>query len=100
MDGNHRIMIAFRACITGGRLDILADDNDGEQHQLQKSLRDPCHNNTRVMRSDRSRKRDECEKREYVRAPHGAECLSDAHCQASIDPSQHTTAMDFLIKMV
>jgi hypothetical protein len=41
MDGNECFMIAVCAGITGGSLDILANNDDGEQHQLQESLRDP-----------------------------------------------------------
>ena len=49
MDGNECLMIAVCAGITGGSLDILANNDDGQQHQLQESLRDPGNDDNGTM---------------------------------------------------
>jgi len=41
-DGEQRFVIAFGPGVTGGRLDVLTDDDDGQQDQLQEGLRNPA----------------------------------------------------------
>ncbi len=100
MDGDQRLVIAFCAGVRGSRLDVLTDDNNGQQHQLQERLGDPGNNNNGVMGSDGSRKRDESKECEYVRAPHRTDDFGNAHRQTSVDPAHHMITMDILMNVM
>src|SRR5258706_1345281 len=100
MDGYKRNMIAFRAGITSGSLDILSDNDDGEEHQLQKGLRDPGNNDNRGMRTESRRKRDQSKECEYVCTPHRTDYLGNAECKAGIKPTHRTITMDSFLNML
>jgi hypothetical protein len=47
--------------ISGWTEDVLADDDDAQQYELQKSLANPWHEGHEIARSDCGWKRDECQ---------------------------------------
>ncbi len=100
VDGNQRLVIVCGAGIAGGSLNILTNNDDGEQDQLQESLRDPGNNNNGAVCADRSRKRDEGKECEEIGTPHRANDLGDAHCQARVDPPRSRFRHEFLPERV
>ena len=100
MDGDQRLMIAFSARITGGGLDILADDDDGQQHQLQERLGDPTHDDNRAPRRNRRRKRDEGNQGEQICTPHGPDGFSNGYRNPGVKTTDQAITMDGFVDMM
>ena len=94
----------FRASVRGGRGDVLAHDDDRQQDELEKRLRDPG-NDAFTARLQRSGQANQCDRREDIGAPHRAHPVGDLDCQPRIDPdirlrSQHIRGLDRLIPVL
>ncbi len=100
MDGDEGFMITFSSRITCCCLHILADDDDGQQHQLQERLRNPTHDDNRAMRVNRRRKRDKGKQGERIRTPHGANRFRNGYGDPGIETTKQALTMDRFLNMV
>jgi integrase len=73
------------SCISGGRLDVLTDDDDREQNELKERLGCPrhCRGHPAV---DRGGQADQCQTCEGICAPHRADHRCDLQSEKGIEP--------------
>jgi len=100
VDGDERFVIAFSAGVTCSRLDILSDNNDRQQDQLQKGLRNPTDDHKRVMALNRGGQRDERQQGEGIRAPHGTDRFGNFYGNTRIEKTDIALTMYMLMHMV
>src|SRR5690348_3737528 len=99
MNCHKHIMImlgSFIACLC---LNILSNDNNWQQNQLQKCLRNPGNNNKRIVRSNCCGERNKSECCEYICTPHGTNYFCDTHGKNCIKSTNYIVSMDFLLNM-
>ena len=58
MDRGQRFVVGLSPRVVRGLDHVLADDDDGQQDQLEKRLRDPGDDDDDVLRLDGRRQRD------------------------------------------
>jgi len=78
------------------RLDVLADDDDRQQHQLEEGLSDPGDDDDRVAARERRGRADQGEEREEVGAPHGAHHDGDLEADPAVELRHLGSAVELL----
>jgi len=86
-DGLGVLVRVFGSLIRGCGLHVLANDDDRQEHQLQKCLRDPPHDDELLVGLQRRGQRDQRHHREKVGTPHGADSHRDKHPEAGVQPT-------------
>jgi hypothetical protein len=86
-EDRFRIVIGLVGAGVGGfRLNVLADDNDGQQHQLQEIGRHPGDNDGQVTGADRRREGNEGDNREHITGDHRPDQGRDRQPQMGVEP--------------
>src|ERR1039458_244563 len=86
MEGRSRILeCRLRALVGRLALDVLADDDDGEHHELDERLADPLHQKQRAI--CRVREHDQRQHGECIGAPHGSDHRRHGQPDLPVDPN-------------
>jgi len=93
-DGSCVVVGSLGAGIRGSRLNVLADDDDRQEHHLQERLSDPSDDDDRIAGLERGGSADQSEEREEIGAPHRANDKGDLQSDLGVEASDGAGAMD------